>query len=310
MLSGLGQFCFPCTVTVVTRKPSPPCATGWSNTLPSPAQPSEASVCAAGCPEGASVEILPLATSCLLGGAAAGGEAGVGQWCLLKGGCCSLPTGKWFSSQCTPPSSLGEEFRDPRQHWLLVPWRGGLLPKALPGPAAFLGLAKPQVLCAAWKGRSQGCRPWECWRSEDLLVEPSSALPVCLLSTANTPVLHSQGPRLPKEVSRDFREICHIYNGEQLQSHCLERVPSLQPFSQAFHNSSKNWRSEIWEILTWKWIHPLLKANIIWVYIGAYSPTQGQVFTLFIYKFLTKLYFKSHLGLWSKTWKKGNRGYS
>lgn len=72
-----------------------------------------------------------LATSCLLGGAAAGGEAGVGQWCLLRGGCCSLPTGKWFSSRCTPPSSLGEEFWDPRQHWLLEPRCGGLPLKAL-----------------------------------------------------------------------------------------------------------------------------------------------------------------------------------
>lgn len=149
----------------------------------------------------------------------------------------------------------------------------------------------------------------ECWRSEDLLVEPSPALPIHLLSTGNTSVLHSQGPRLPKEVSKDFREICHIYNGEQLQSHCLERVPSLNHFHK--HSTTAPRTEDLkFEILTWKWIHPLLKANIIWVYLGVYSPAQGQVFTLFIYKFLTKLYFKSHLGLWSKTWKKGNRGYT
>lgn len=189
MLLGLEQFCFPCTVAGTltnTRKPSPPCATGWSNTFPSPAQHSEASMCAAGCPEGASVEILPLLPppvfwAVLLQEVRQGWASGA-CWGVAAAAC---PQVSDSAASAHHPAPLERSFgtQDNTGSWnndvedYLQKLCQDLRPALQPGSlhATFLGLAKPQVLCAWWKGRSQGCRPWEsagevktCWWNHHL----------------------------------------------------------------------------------------------------------------------------------------------
>lgn len=194
-----------------------------------------------------------LATSCLLGGAA-GGEARVGRWWLLRSGCCGLPTGKWFSSQRAPPRCPKEEFWDPRQQQVTEPWPGGLPPKALPGPVScppanltchFSRPCRPpppQVLRAWWEGGSLRAADHGRALERRRHITGTIIRPPRHLSSCNVSVLHSHsGPGSPKK-SPVFTGICPIYNGRSR----LEHVASLQPFPQAFYNSCKNWRFEIW----------------------------------------------------------------